>query len=88
MISVINFDTLGWSTPRIAKDDIPGEFALKLIAKVWEEYSKFTALELSAMTHQRGTPWYETFMPMKDNPIKNTDIPEDLIKRKFRELAK
>lgn len=32
-----------------------------LLEKVWEKYSPLNALQLSALTHQQGTPWYDTW---------------------------
>ncbi len=31
----------------------------KFLERVWEGYGEFTAAQLSAMTHLKGTPWYE-----------------------------
>ncbi|ATL49434.1 hypothetical protein COR50_20890 [Chitinophaga caeni] len=36
---------------------MPGEDVLPLLKKVWEVYNKYSGLQLSAMTHQDGTPW-------------------------------
>lgn len=48
---------------------------------VISKYAHFTALQLSALTHQEGTPWSIS----RANGW--TEIPDDLIKRHFRLLA-
>lgn len=34
--------------------------ARELIRKVWEVYGGFSAIQLSNLTHEPGSPWYET----------------------------
>ena len=58
--------------------------AKMLIKRVWDVYKGFSAIQLSRMTHEPGSPWAET--PDKD--IKGTDIDEHLIKQYFEELAR
>ena len=54
-----------------------------LMAKVWEAYKGFTAIQLSALTHQPNTPWAITRSLIGHRaPISN-----DLIKQHYRELA-
>lgn len=52
----------GEVSERLQADDKidEGSFAYKLIRKVWESYGTMTGLELSALTHRRDTPWYNT----------------------------
>ncbi len=57
--------------------------ALMVIKRVWEIYGKYTAAQLSGMTHEPNSPWSRT--PEKD--IKGTDISDDLIADYFRKLA-
>lgn len=46
-----------------------------LIDAVWNRYGRFTAQELSDMTHQPGTPWTNAFLTSGQNtPILNRDI--------------
>ncbi|KLI63584.1 hypothetical protein AAV99_07435 [Aurantiacibacter marinus] len=49
--------------------------------RVMQKYGHFTALQLSALTHQPGTPWSET----RANGW--PEIPDDMIRDHFRELA-
>jgi uncharacterized phage-associated protein len=57
--------------------------ALQIIRRVWEIYGKYSASQLSTMTHEPNSPWAQT--PDKD--IRGTDIPDNLIASYFRRLA-
>lgn len=73
---------------RITRPQIPedAEDAKRLLARIIEVYGKFTAAQLSTMTHEPGSPWD---IVRKDNPYrKGVDIPDDLIKAHFKGLAK
>lgn len=52
-----------------------------ILNRVMQKYGNFTALQLSSLTHQPGTPWSIT----KANGW--PEIPNDLIRDHFRELA-
>lgn len=54
-----------------------------LIDKVFETYGKFHAFQLSAMTHQDGTPWHKIFVT---DGRKRGEIPTELIKKHFCDL--
>lgn len=34
---------------------------IEIIREVWQDYGDFSGLELSALTHRKGTPWSETW---------------------------
>lgn len=68
-------------------DHADSDFTLQLVDRIWEVYGDLSAVQLSKMTHQPGTPWHKVWEPMKDNPIKGTDIPTDLIRDWFCEQA-
>ncbi|HEY3197864.1 MAG TPA: type II toxin-antitoxin system antitoxin SocA domain-containing protein [Nitrospirales bacterium] len=43
-------------------DDLKEDaYAVSLLNKVWDVYGKFTAFELSNMTHAPETPWYKAW---------------------------
>ena len=48
---------------------------------VIEKYGHFNALQLSALTHQKGTPWFQAYR----NKLQN--IPNDSIRRHFISLV-
>jgi uncharacterized phage-associated protein len=52
-----------------------------LLNQVFSVYSKFSALQLSALTHQANTPWDITFRQNGEGAI----IPNDLIKQHYKE---
>jgi len=37
------------------------ECDISLLKEVYEKYGKFTGIELSAITHQKGSPWSKTW---------------------------
>lgn len=59
------------------------ELETDLIEQVFDVYSDFTGVQLSQLTHARGTPWYQTWYRTGRNSI----IPDELIEEHFSELA-
>jgi uncharacterized phage-associated protein len=59
-------------------------FPRKLITRVWEVYKNYSAIELSRMTHEPGTPWANT----PNREVKGTTIDDDSIRNYFVELAR
>ncbi|MFZ0770469.1 MAG: type II toxin-antitoxin system antitoxin SocA domain-containing protein [Candidatus Sulfotelmatobacter sp.] len=57
--------------------------ALQVIARVWKLYGKYSASQLSSMTHAENSPWSLT----PDKEERGTDIPDDIIKTYFQKLA-
>ncbi|WP_171172867.1 Panacea domain-containing protein [Ruegeria sp. HKCCA5929] len=53
----------------------------KLLRSVFNTYKKFNGVQLSALTHQPGTPWEEAW-----SKSRNAAIPDEVIKRHFDEL--
>ena len=59
---------------------------LALLERVWEVYKKFSAPQLSRMTHAENSPWKQT---RKKNPgLKGVDIPNNLIQMHFEDRLK
>ena len=57
----------------------------RLLDRVWEVYERFTAVQLSNMTHQKETPWHIT---RKNNARKRSvSISDSLIGEHFKKLA-
>jgi uncharacterized phage-associated protein len=56
----------------------------EVIDRVWNKYSKYSAFTLSGLTHQPGTPWFETYF----GPGKNSVITDDLIREHYLALAR
>lgn len=55
-----------------------------VIGRVYQEYGKFHAFQLSALTHQEGTPWTRVYASGEG---KYDDIEPELIKEHFVGLA-
>jgi uncharacterized phage-associated protein len=82
----------GWQPiNRTAKDkasgiEISSNFdadEVSIMSKVIDSYGKFHAFELSARTHQAGTPWFQVY---DEGRGKFAEIGNDLIKTHFDEL--
>lgn len=62
----------------------------ELLDRVWEEYGSCSAVELSAMTHQVGTPWYNTFYNKSNGNLYQypspSQISDDVIKEHYEGL--
>jgi uncharacterized phage-associated protein len=54
---------------------------MALLKRVWDGYSKYSALTLSAITHRPETPWSTTW---SDNPYGSID--DDVIKTHYLKL--
>lgn len=60
------------------------ETTASLLDAVWSTYARYSGIQLSAMTHQPGTPWdiaWKNGLGRKNVPISN-----DLIKQHYSEL--
>ena len=58
-----------------------------LLDKVWEVYNRFTAIQLSAMTHEKGTPWHDMVSKFPEIKQRPTPIPNSLIKSHYEGLS-
>lgn len=67
-------------TPEIDESD---EFVKALLRKIWEVYGEFSGIDLSAITHKRGSPWYKT--RKKEKLLRNTHIHNKEIKKYYLE---
>ena len=57
---------------------------MQVIKGVWDAYGKYTAIQLSSLTHKEGTPW--SYMWAKANGRKNVPIPFELIESHYETL--
>ena len=71
--------------PTVDRSDKFSELQLALVDKVLETYQDYTARQLSALTHQTGTPWDVVYQDGKGiwNKIPNALI-RDYYQRKLR----
>jgi uncharacterized phage-associated protein len=78
-----DFENFELTEPEVPESD---ERSRRLMEKVWQTYSKFTAFELSKMTHLPDTPWAKARENL-DVLGRNVAIEEGLIKNYFKGLA-
>lgn len=62
---------------------LPNERTLALLDNVWRAYGDKDGLQLSALTHQPGTPW--DIIWRQGGGARNAIIPNDLIEAHYRE---
>lgn len=55
--------------------------------KIWEVYKDYSAVELSALTHQENTPWFEVWHEKGARNKRSVVIPNDAIQNYYQELA-
>lgn len=67
--------------PEIRRDDP----VAPLLARIWDVYSGFDGGQLSTMTHQPGTPWYEVWRTQGGAFRSGAIIPNDLIREHYRQ---
>lgn len=65
-------------------DTEPTRIARPIIDRVWDVYKPFSAIQLSTMTHQPGSPWDQTWKA--SNGRRGTDIPDEVIRNHFEQL--
>ncbi|MDE0126958.1 MAG: DUF4065 domain-containing protein [Bryobacterales bacterium] len=74
---------------------LPGYFASEegftredeeLVSSVLSAYRDLNGLELSNLTHRRGTPWYEVYYEQGGKDRRHAVIPNRLIKEHFQSL--
>ncbi len=75
-------------TPTV--DDCPqeAEFTKALLRRVWEIYGKYTAIQLSNLTHQDGSPWHTVYVQYHGEIPRGTDIPRGLMREYFLGLVR
>lgn len=61
------------------------EYAHALIEKIWQLYGKYSAIQLSRMTHTAGTPWHQVANRYNFSPPPGINIPNEIIEKYFKE---
>lgn len=54
---------------------------------IWESYKRFDGLQLSALTHQSNTPWYQCWHERGGKDMKGFVIPNNLIASHYRAMG-
>jgi uncharacterized phage-associated protein len=63
--------------------DSPNDIAAIIVKSVWKKYGKYTAAQLSTLTHLPGTPWNDVWS-VKEYGV----IPNDLIRSYYKTFLK
>lgn len=64
------------------------DFAKRLLKRIWEVYGRYTAVQLSNMTHAPGSAWYKVFKLYNENIPKYATIPDEWIREEFTSKEK
>ncbi|ETA49703.2 Panacea domain-containing protein [Ponticoccus alexandrii] len=56
-----------------------------LVSQVFENYGQFHAFQLSAMTHENGTPWHQVYV---EDGAKKGKISDEKIREHFIDIAR
>ncbi|HBN9709425.1 DUF4065 domain-containing protein [Pseudomonas aeruginosa] len=67
------------------RNSLPDENTLLLLDKVWDTYSRFSAVQLSAMTHQPGTPWDQVWRDSGGDNYSGALIPNELVEQHYKQ---
>lgn len=59
---------------------------IAVLNKVWEEYSGYTAVQLSNMTHETDSPWDMAWNHNHGKYFNNQPISDELIKKYFEKI--
>ncbi len=70
------------TVPRFPKE------SQEVIDRVWGAYKHLNGLQLSTLTHQKGTPWYVTAGELPEHKRRGLVIPERLIQEHYVEIGR
>jgi uncharacterized phage-associated protein len=59
-----------------------------LLDRIWAVYGGYSAIQLSNMTHEPGTPWHRVFLHYNKQIPKYATIPDEWIKEYFEQQRK
>jgi uncharacterized phage-associated protein len=71
-----------WSVP--SPEQITGSTA-ELLDSVWKHYAQFSGVQLSAMTHLAGTPWYQAWHEQGGRSQSFALVNDEIIKRYYKQ---
>lgn len=60
------------------------EELIKFLDRIWEVYGSYNGLQLSALTHQKDTPWYTTWHDKGGHRRESAIIDNELIKDHYK----
>lgn len=56
-----------------------------LLDRVWEVYKGYSGLQLSAMTHKQGTPWYSAWVERGGHAVMGRPLSDAEIKQHYKD---
>lgn len=63
----------------------PDQHTIALLDRVWDIYSPYDGVQLSAMTHQPNTPWDQTWRSSGGDNYCGAIIPNELIEQHYKQ---
>lgn len=75
----------GYGVAGDANNPPPDQHTLALLDRVWEIYSGYGGVQLSAMTHQPGTPWDQIWRSSGGDNYRGAIIPNELIEQHYKQ---
>lgn len=67
-------------SPDVAADDM---YVHQLLDQIWGNYGRHTAIQLSAMTHESGTPWHDVYIVEGERGMRGLTISKQRIRQYF-----
>jgi uncharacterized phage-associated protein len=67
-----------WFHPQVPRSDVK---TINILGLVWNAYRSFTGEALIEKTHEKGSPWSQTFKP----GVRHSVIDDNLIREHFEE---
>lgn len=75
------YDPFGDRDPREPKKDEMDDEILQTLSTIWDSYKDASASHLVALTHEKGSPWWNTY-----DGSRNAEISKDLIRNYYTDL--
>jgi len=85
VVEAWNFQPMVKDTPKIDPCDSESR---SIIRMVWESYGELSAVRLSRITHEQGTPWWDVNKKYGGNIPRWEEIPEDSIRNYYEAKMK
>jgi uncharacterized phage-associated protein len=81
MAQIFNEDNL--ISPQVESED-----TRVFLQSVWDAYSQYSGWQLSAITHEKDTPWFKIWNDNGGHQVIGAIIPNDVIHSHYSDLAK
>jgi uncharacterized phage-associated protein len=87
--SGIDFDTFEPVVASVFKGEDADDIlrSVDVLRRVWANYGRFNALQLSTLTHQPGTPWDSIAKQHNTTKPRGWPIPDEVIEQHYLQLA-